>query len=95
MLLERILKQEIAVLVVAHKDRLVRFGFELITWLCETNSCNLIVLNDQQLSPAEQMVEDILAILNCFSSHLYGLRKYKSQIEKEDVQSLSNETKAK
>lgn len=95
LLLERILKREIAVLVVAHKDRLARFGFDLIKWLCELNSCNLIVLNDQQLSPSEEMIEDILAILHCFSSRLYGLRKYKSQIEKEDVQSLSNETKTK
>ena len=95
LLLERILKREIAVLVVAHKDRLARFGFDLIKWLCELNGCNLIVLNDQQLSQAEEMVEDILAILHCFSSRLYGLRKYKSQIEKENVQSLSNETKTK
>lgn len=69
--------------VVAHKDRLARFGFDLFQWLCEQNRCELVVLNETNLSPEQEMVEDVLAILHCFSSRLYGLRKYKSQI-KED-----------
>ncbi|MDT9252608.1 MAG: IS607 family transposase, partial [Limnospira sp. PMC 1291.21] len=40
-------------------------------------------LNQTSLSPEREMVEDILAILHCFSSRLYGLRKYKTQV-KED-----------
>ena len=69
--------------VVAHKDRLARFGFDLFQWLCEQNRCELLVLNETSLSPEREMVEDLLAILHGFSSRLGGLRKYKAQI-KED-----------
>lgn len=82
-LLGRILSGDISMVVVAHKDRLARFGFDLFQWLCDQNNCKLLVLNQSNFSPEQEMVEDILAILHCFSSRLYGLRKYKTQI-KED-----------
>ena len=69
--------------VVAHKDRLARFGFDLFKWLCEQNRCELVVPGETNLSPEQEMVEDILAILHCLSSRLYGLRKYKSQISED------------
>ena len=70
-------------LIVAHKDRLARFGFDLFQWLCEQNGCELVVLNETNLSPEQEMVEDLLAILHCFSSRLYGLRKYKTQMRQD------------
>ncbi len=82
-LLERIFKGDVRMVVVAHKDRLARFGFDLFRWLCEQNRCELLVLNETALSPEREMVEDILAILHCFSSRLYGLRKYKSQVQED------------
>ena len=80
-LLSQILKGDIQRVIVADKDRLARFGLDLFNWFCEQNNCELIVLNSKDLSPDVEMVEDILAILNCFSSRLYGLRKYKTQIQ--------------
>ncbi|MCT7995120.1 IS607 family transposase [Laspinema olomoucense] len=82
-LLGQVLSGDVRMVVVAHKDRLARFGFDLFRWLCEQNRCELMVLNETSLSPEREMVEDILAILHCFSSRLYGLRKYKTQV-KED-----------
>ncbi|MCT7958721.1 IS607 family transposase [Laspinema palackyanum] len=82
-LLGQVLSGDVRMVVVAHKDRLARFGFDLFRWLCEQNRCELVVLNETSLSPEREMVEDILAILHCFSSRLYGLRKYKTQV-KED-----------
>ena len=82
-LLEQILSGDVRMVVVAHKDRLARFGFDLFRWICEQNGCELVVLNDAGFSPEREMVEDILAILHGFSSRLYGLRKYKAQV-KED-----------
>ncbi|MDJ0650979.1 MAG: IS607 family transposase [Xenococcaceae cyanobacterium MO_188.B19] len=81
-ILERIYKSDISMLVVAYSDRLVRFGFPLIEWLCQQGECKLLVLNERQLSPEQELVEDILAILHCFSSRLYGLRKYRTQVQK-------------
>ena len=82
-LLSQILKGDIQRVIVAHKDRLARFGFDLFNWFCEQNNCELIVLNSKDLSPESEMVEDILAILHSFSSRLYGLRKYSRQIKKD------------
>ena len=84
-ILERIIDGDIQRLVVAHPDRLVRFGYELVKWLCEKFECELVVLNDRKLSPEAELIQDMLSIVDCFSSRLYGLRKYKSKF-KEDLQ---------
>jgi predicted site-specific integrase-resolvase len=76
-LVDQIVSGEVKTLIVAHKDRLARFGFPLIKHLCETHDCELIALNHETLSPEQEMVEDVLAIIHCFSSRLYGLRNYK------------------
>jgi predicted site-specific integrase-resolvase len=82
-LLERVMQETVGTIVVAHKDRLARFGFDHFQWLCEQHGCKIMVLNETNLSPEAEMVEDILAILHCFSSRLYGLRKYKTQIQED------------
>ena len=71
-LIDQILSGEVQVLVVAHKDRLARFEFPLIKHLCQTHDCELLVMNNEHLSPEREMVEDVLAIIHCFSSRLYG-----------------------
>jgi putative resolvase len=81
--LERVRQSDVGVIVVAHKDRLARFGFDLIQWLCELDGAKIVVLNQDGLSPERELVEDLLAIVHVFSCRLYGLRKYKSAI-KED-----------
>jgi predicted site-specific integrase-resolvase len=45
--------------VVAHKDRLARFGFDLFKWLCEQHRCELVVPGETKLSPEAEMVEDV------------------------------------
>lgn len=81
-ILERIHQRNVALLAVAYPDRLARFGFPLIEWLCEQCEGQLVVLNESKLSPHEELVQDILSILHCFSARLYGLRKYQKQAEK-------------
>ncbi len=79
-LLDRVLSNTIKLVVVAHKDRLCRFGFDIIAWLCNRQQTEILVLDQKNLSPEREMVEDILAIVHVFSCRLYGLRKYKKQI---------------
>ena len=83
-LLERVMQRDVSRIVVAHKDRLARFGFDFYEWFCKQFECEILVLNKTDLSPESEMVQDILAILHCFSSRLYGLRKYKDKV-KEDT----------
>jgi putative resolvase len=78
---DRIERGEIAKLIIAHKDRLVRFGFDFFEIFATKHGCEIVVANQEQLSPQEEMVQDLMAIVHCFSSRLYGLRNYKKKIK--------------
>lgn len=80
-LIQDIVEKRVAVVVIAHKDRLVRFGFDLVQHLCALSEVELMVLNQEHLSPEREMVEDMLSIVHCFSARLYGLRSYKKTIK--------------
>ena len=82
-ILERVMSGNVKRIVVTYKDRLARFGFDLLQWFCTKHSCEIVVLDKVELSPEREMVEDILSILHCFSARLYSLRKYSSQISKD------------
>ena len=82
-LLERILRGDKLRIVVAHRDRLARFGSEVIQFLVEQNGGEVVVLNEAVYSPEEELTADLLAILHLFSRRLSGLRRYRDQI-KED-----------
>ena len=69
-------------ILVAHRDRLVRFGFDHIEWECSCAGCTVEVLNAESLSPEQEMVQDLMTIVHCFSSRLYGLRNYKKSLKK-------------
>ena len=81
-LVDRIVRSELSILVIAHKDRLARFGYELLAHLRETHGCQIVVLNTESLSPEQEMVQDLITIMHCFSSRLYGLRNYRKAIQK-------------
>ena len=81
-LVDRIVTNQVAVVVIAHKDRLVRFGFDLLLHLCRTHACELLVLNTETLSPEQEMVQDLMTITHCFSARLYGLRNYRKALQK-------------
>jgi predicted site-specific integrase-resolvase len=66
--------------VVAHKDRLCRFGFDLIQWLIERSGGEVLVLNESKLSPEAELTQDLLTILHVFSCRMHGLRSYKDKI---------------
>ena len=90
-LIDRICRGEISRLIVAHKDRLVRFGFELIRHICDEHDCELIVVNQIKLSPEKEMVDDMFAIVHTFSCRLYGMRKYEKNL-KEDYPDVTKTT---
>jgi len=67
-------------LVVAHKDRLTRFGFDLIEDLIKKYSNGSVILDDDKDSkkePREELVDDVLQILNVYTAKMNGLKKYK------------------
>jgi len=80
-LMSRISAGEIKSLLVAHKDRLCRFGFDFFDYMATENGCEIKVVNQESLSPQQEMVEDLMSIIHTFSYRLYGLRKYKKKIK--------------
>ena len=73
-------------IVVASKDRLCRFGFELLEWSFSQNNTKLMVLEQIDKSPEQEFSEDILAILQVFACRWNSKRRYtidnkKSQVE--------------
>jgi putative resolvase len=80
LLMEMVERGEVSEIVVAHKDRLVRFGFEWFEKFCSDHGVSVLVMNADTLSPEQEMTKDLLSIIHCFSSRLYGLRKYKKKI---------------
>jgi len=76
-LMEQIELGQVRRLVIAHEDRLVRFGFEWFAAFCQRHGTDLLIVNGDTLSPEQELVHDLLSIVHVFSARLYGLRSYK------------------
>ena len=81
-LLGRAMQGEQLQVVVAHKDRLARFGFELIEWIIQQNGGKIVVLKQTNLSPEQELTNDLLNILHVFSCRMHGLRNYRTEVRK-------------
>lgn len=90
-LMDEIGRREIKTLILAHRDRLTRFGFEWFEHFAKINGCEMLVLNQERLSPEQEMVQDLMTIVHCFSSRLYGLRNYRKKLD-EALKSNAQET---
>ncbi|MEH2030029.1 MAG: IS607 family transposase [Nostoc sp.] len=88
------LKGEISTIVVAHKDRMCRFAFEFIQELATSVGCEIVVANQESLSPQQELVEDLMAIIHCFSCRLYGLRNYSKEIKDHLKKTIDNPTQS-
>ena len=88
-LLERCLQGDELTVLVAHRDRLARFGFDLIEWLIQRNGGQIVVLSKSaHTSPADELMQDLLALLSVFAARMPGLRKYRDEIAQDTA--LSN-----
>lgn len=81
-LINMAIKNQIDEVIIAYKDRLARFGFELIENIIKTHSNGkIIILNkSEEKTPTEELTEDIIAIMNVYVAKVNGLRKYKKKI---------------
>jgi len=73
-LLKRIMTGEVREVIITHKDRLVRFGFELIERIANEFGAKITILNREEKEPPfeEELAKDLITIITVFSSHLYG-----------------------
>jgi len=91
--LRRSLQGGVSDIAIAHKDRLARFGFEIIEFMLAQKGVRIICdSNDEHKSREEELVDDIVSIVTVFSSKIYGRRKYRRQSNKGQVHPVfSNE----
>lgn len=83
-LIEECMENKIDSIIVTHKDRFIRFGFDWFERFLAKFNVKIIVVNNELLSPQEELVQDIISILHVFSCRIYGLRKYKKKIEEDE-----------
>ena len=83
-LLDEVMEQRIKTIIITHKDRFIRFGYDWFEKFCMKFHTTIVIVNNEELSPQEELVQDIVSILHVFSGRLYGLRKYKKQIERDE-----------
>lgn len=68
-------------ILISYKDRFVRFGYEWFDNFLKSKGSEIIVVNNETLSPQQELVEDLISIIHIFSCRIYGLRKYKKKIK--------------
>ena len=83
-LLDEVMERKVKTIIVTHKDRFVRFGYDWFEKFCMKFNTTIVAVNNEDLSPQEELVQDIVSILHVFSWRLYGLRKYKKQIREDE-----------
>ena len=82
-LLQDVEDRKIDKIYVTYKDRFVRFGFDWFANFCKRHGSEIVVVNNPKTSPDRELVDDLVSIIHVFSCRLYGLRRYKSKIEKD------------
>lgn len=93
-LIKLICTNKIERLVISHKDRLLRFGSELIFSLCENFNVEVCIMNKSEHSTFEEdLATDVLEIITVFSARLYGSRSHKNKKIVESLQKVAQEIK--
>lgn len=89
-ILEWSMQGKLEEIVVAHKDRMCRFGFELIEFVCSKNNTRIIILDQEKHRSTEQeLAEDIMSIITVFACKQMGKRKYKINNKNEEDKNVS------
>ena len=87
-LINAILNDEVGRLVITHKDRLLRFGAELVFAVCEAKEVEVVIINKGEDTGTfeEELAKDVLEIITVFSARLYGSRSNKNKKLIENMQ---------
>ena len=102
-LIDLILDNQVQRLILTHKDRLLRFGAELVFSICEAKNVEVIIINQGEEPPSfeEELAKDVLEIITVFSARLYGSRSKKNEKLINDLEKIvetdlaENEIKSK
>lgn len=87
---------KVAEIYIAHKDRFVRFGFDWFERRLAEHGAKIIVVNNEDLSPEREIIQDLISIIRMFSIRIHGLGKYEGQLKGDETiaQILQDRTSA-
>ncbi len=77
-LLKEVMDNQVDTIFITYKDRFIRFGYD---WFEKMHNTEIVVLNNIETSPTQEMIDDMISIVHVFSCRLYGLHKYKSKLK--------------
>ena len=93
-LLELLVQGQMSRLVLTHKDRLLRFGAEIVFRICELKGIEVVIINKgEQPSFEEELTQDVMEIMTVFCAKLYGRRSHKSEKMAEEIEKIVSEEK--
>ena len=78
-LINKINNHEVSTVVVLYKDRLIRFGFDLLDYLCEINGVKIEIIDNTEYSKEQELTDDLIQIITVFANRLYGQRSKKTK----------------
>ncbi len=91
-LLELLVRGQMSRLVITHKDRLLRFGGEIIFRICELKGIEVVIINKgEQPSFEEELTQDVMEIMTVFCAKLYGRRSHQSKKLAEEIEHIVSE----
>ena len=94
-LLELMVHGQMSRLVITHKDRLLRFGAEIVFRICELKGIEVVIINKgEQPSFEEELTCDVMEIMTVFCAKLYGRRSQKSKKMAEEIENIVSEEKS-
>ncbi len=94
-LLELIVRGQMSRLVITHKDRLLRFGAEIVFRICELKGIEVVIINKgEQPTFEEELTRDVMEIMTVFCAKLYGRRSHKSKKMAEEIENIVSEEKS-
>ena len=78
-MIRRISQNQVEKVVVLYKDRLLRFGFELIEYIASLYNCEIEIIDNTEKSEQQELVEDLVQMITVFSCKLQGKRANKAK----------------
>ena len=95
-LIDESINGQVSKIIITHKDRFTRFGYDWFERFLLNLGVEIILVNNEKLSPQEELVQDLISIIHVFSCRIYGLRKYKTKIERDEevVESIQDRDKS-
>ena len=69
---------EVDRIIVLYKDRLIRFGYDLIEYICKFNDTKIEIVDNSTISKEQELTEDLIQIITIFANRLYGARSKKT-----------------